>query len=48
MIIGNRSRPVLLYVAAAIVVLSILLTFVWAEHHTKTIVPATAPLHDKK
>jgi hypothetical protein len=47
MIIGKRSTSVLLYVAVVIVVLSIMLSFVWAKHH-KTIVPATAPLHEKK
>ncbi len=48
MILGKPARPALLYVAGVIVILSIMLSFVWAKHHEKTIVPATAPLHEKK
>jgi hypothetical protein len=47
MIIGKRGTPVLLYIAGVIVLLSLTLTYVWAKYH-KAIVPAAAPLHDKK
>jgi hypothetical protein len=48
MILGKHRTPAVLYIVAIIVVLSLALTYLWAKHHDKNIVPATAPLHEQK
>jgi hypothetical protein len=48
MLIGKRSsKPVLIYIVFAIVLLSLILTLAWSRYQ-RTAAPTAAPLHENK
>lgn len=47
MILGKQRTSAMLFVVAAVIVICLALTYVWATHH-KAVLPATAPLHDRR
>jgi hypothetical protein len=48
MLTGHKgTKPVVLYIALAIILLSLALTFVWSRH-VRTASPPTVPVHDGK
>jgi hypothetical protein len=48
MLIGKRhAKPPLVYIAIAIVLVTLILTLAWS-HYQRTDMPATAPLHQDR
>jgi hypothetical protein len=46
MLVGKRGKPLLVYLALAIVVLALALVFVYGRTHGTT-TPAATPLHEQ-
>ena len=46
MLAGSKHKPILVYIALAIVVISLALTFIYSRTHENA-APAAAPLHEQ-